>query len=201
MFASMQASLFALASEDATNDDDDDDETSDLADEVVLSDASFRMSLERHNRRIEALGRHLDIVQGRFIDVLKCLTILLDKDLIDIAILGSSYVRLVSTYHMHKKLILGGHAEDALERFQELKEDEDAPQPVSEKQEGIDFKKENEKLKKLLYTDDDELMSNRKGLEKTIDTHLESQIKENRTKDLRVLVQWLDELAPTPKAH
>ncbi len=128
------------------------------------------------------------------------MTIILDKELVDVAILGSSYARLLTTYHVHKDLDYDeAPVDDALRRLVDLKADVNAP-ALAKDMEDFDYQKENKKLKALLRAPNSTIVKNRTDLESHIDEHLEAEYKKNPTVDLKILFDWFDGVAPAQAA-
>lgn len=161
-----------------------------------LSLAAYQSKLKASVDAVAEIRKNLLKLQDNFAAIIKCLTILLDSELMDVAVLGSSYARQVACYHIHKYLNLDDESVvDALDRFNEIKSAEGAPKPDIG-QEDFDFVKENKKLQTLLRSSNSQIVNGRSTLESRIDNFLEEQFTDKPTKDLQILFEWFDGVAP-----
>ncbi len=157
---------------------------------------SYRRSLKELNAEVESIENHLTGVRQKFLAVLKCLTVLLDPELVGVAILGSSYARNLLNRKIHPPLDYDSEiTKDALGCFQEIKDTEGTLEP-EEGKENFDYRKEQAKLKKVIRGSDHLLMTSRGEVEEAIDRFLVQHVATKPTYDLKVLIEYCNDVSP-----
>ena len=160
-------------------------------------------TIRARQKAYDELLRNLNIVT-------KCLAILLDKELLHIALLGTPKVRLTGNYHVHKRQELSVHLAGVLERIADLKLNLDSKglptspllpaAPVNgEASEELDkdLTLQTKRLSKWVYLSDGYQLSANTELEDGIDEYLEGMFKkENYSANDIALWKWLELFAP-----
>ncbi len=138
----------------------------------VHSLSSYRKRLEEFTGDIKEMERHLAGVQYKYLTILKCLTVLLDLELLGVVILRSSYAHRLLNYETHRKLDYDSEIlKDALGCFQEIKDTKGALKP-EEGKEDFNYGKEQAKLKKVICGSDHLLMTSYGEVEEAINQFL-----------------------------
>ncbi|KLO04688.1 hypothetical protein SCHPADRAFT_896834 [Schizopora paradoxa] len=154
---------------------------------------SYIKSMQDNIADVDKILMHMDFIRSNFLIVSKCLTVLLDRDLLDCAILGSSYARKLAQYRINKQ-------NDYLKRISESKGNSDIFKhglpPPSPPLEAFEHKDEHAKLDHVLNASDDLMMNTRYIVEQTVDDYVENEIRTHMTNDLRVLMEYFEQLSP-----
>lgn len=159
---------------------------------------SYNKTMREHIVKANKIQKHMAVIRDKFVVVLKCLTVLLDQDLLDCAILGSSYSRMLSIYQIHKKVAYDNLlTQEAFEHMDVLETDFTPPEGT----EGFDHRQEHHKLKTILNASDDYLLKHCQDVEESIDYYIATEAFERPTKDLEYFFEYCDWLAPVPRPH
>ena len=153
----------------------------------------YRKSVNQHIDMAKSIQLHMTFIRQNFIVVIKCLTVLLDWDLLDVAIIGTSYARKLATYKINKSLEYD--KELARKMAEGIFVDifhEDAPKPS----ETFTHVEEHVKLESVVKGSDDFVLHNRASLDATIDRYMENEIRTRPTNDMRLLVDFCEQLSP-----
>ncbi|KLO09310.1 hypothetical protein SCHPADRAFT_907885 [Schizopora paradoxa] len=160
---------------------------------------SFQNSLEDCLDEIDMIQYRMTFIRKNLMAVLKCLTIVLDPDLLNVAITGKSYTRMLAKYKNDKcvEYERGLAKKTSDGEVDVLHQGASAP-PTSKRSdsETLNEKKEHVNLEIALFASDDFILRTRSAVEESIDRYVEKEVRSHFTSDLRLLVDYFEALCP-----
>ena len=123
----------------------------------------------------------------------RCLAIVLDRELVNFALVGDSFVRKVTNYHVHRKMADEQILTDAMGRFDDLLKD--YPHEKSEEWTSAEVESQSHRLKSLLSIGKDFFAKNDMEVDEAVDVLMGSEF-DGTAPDLGYLLGWFNAIFP-----
>jgi len=134
--------------------------------------------------------------------IIKCLPILLDDKLVQTALLGTSFIRALTNYNIHRKHEFSEHVKDALTRLADLDSDPYGD-PVGwdgkDSAEFDDLSEQSNKIFSWLSLREDYMFADSTVVETLVDEHLRKRFDNDELFGNNIAIwKWLEFSAPVP---
>lgn len=149
-----------------------------------------------------------DIFHQRFTDVLKCLGIIIDENLIKITLLQNSFIRKLSNYFVHRSQSNGVILAESISQLDELAGDFPGVDDNKFLLPKINFSEESTKLATLLEKSESYFEQEHSFMEDNVDKFIKylgdvsrdsrkhERLQNLKASDLHILVAWLESFNP-----